>query len=56
MLIQTLVINNKSYQFKIGLKEIIYLQSISVLSEEDIFIAGITSSGSVSAEEAKLLF
>lgn len=49
-------INGQTWWLKIGLKGIIYLQSISSQTEEDIFVASIITLQDVSVKTARELF
>ena len=56
MFLQTIKIDGKTYRFKIGLNEIIYLQSLSEIKEEDVFAAGLISLQPIQADELKHLY
>jgi hypothetical protein len=53
---QPLEIDGITYWLKIGLKGIIYLQSLPEYKEEDIFVASIITLQELSISEAKSLF
>ena len=52
----SIVINGVTYQLKIGLKGLMYLQSLPYYSDEDVFIASLITLHSVSVVEARNLY